>query len=299
MTVQAIIFSKDRPMQLHATLASFALHASDAASVPIKVLFTSSNQDYAKGYALLEKEFNNKLAINWIQETSFKRDLLRVVAADPPHSMPRRLFNRLRLQSPTPTSEYLLFLVDDNLFVRSFCLDDMCRALACEPLALGFSLRLGSNTKICYSLRCDQDLPSFAATSLGYSFTWVGQAGDFGYPIEVSSSIYRIADLIPLLRSLPYDNPNRLEQMLSASSRIFAKKLPKLLCFTESVAFCAPINKVQTTFDNRSGVKQNYQSKSLNSLFLEGHRVNVSALAGYIPAAAHVEIDLPLHEPTS
>ncbi|NDC36601.1 MAG: hypothetical protein EBZ48_00960 [Proteobacteria bacterium] len=286
-------------MQLHATLASFLLHAKDAKTVAIHVIFCSSNQNFAKGYSLLREEFNDKLSINWIEEASFKSDLLSVLVSNQRLSVARQLLNRVRFQFPTPSSEYLLFLVDDNLFVRPFCLEDMCRALSCEPLAVGFSLRLGSNTKKCYSLRCDQELPSFQSISSGYRFIWVGQEGDFGYPIEVSSSIYRTADLMPLLESLPYDNPNRLEQALSVSSRLFAKKLPYLLCMNESVAFCAPVNKVQAIFDNRSGTLQDYQSLALNSLFLEGCRVNVSALSGYIPVAAHVEIDLPLHVPNA
>jgi hypothetical protein len=57
------------------------------------------------------------------------------------------------------------------------------------------------------------------------------------------------------------------------------------------------VNKVQSILDNRSGAQEEYSSEALNALFLDGYRVNVSALREYVPKAAHVEIDLPLSKP--
>ena len=159
---------------------------------------------------------------------------------------------------------------------------------------MGFSLRVGRNTTTCYSMNCAQPLPEFQPVEGGLRFRWVGQTGDFGYPIEVSSSVYRLADLIGLLRTLPYTNPNRLEQVLSSSSSLFALSKPDLLCFEQSVAFCAPINKVQTILDNRAGGSHDYSSEALLGRFHEGQRVDVEALRDFVPTAAHVEIDLPL-----
>jgi hypothetical protein len=184
--------------------------------------------------------------------------------------------------------------VDDNLFIRPFCLQEIADSLCTHEDAIGFSLRVGRNTTNCYSMECEQPLPPFEPAPPGLRFPWSGQVGDFGYPLEVSSSVYRCADLISLLRTLPYNNPNRLEQCLSTSSGLFKRRLPSLLCFEESVAFCAPINKVQSILDNRAGAQEEYSSEALNTLFLDGYRVNVSSLSGFVPRAAHVEIELPL-----
>lgn len=297
MTIQAIIFSKDRPLQLHATLASFALHASDAAMVPIQVLCKASTEAYARGYAQVAEELAGQLQINWIHETAFKADLLAVMQEPRPASRRQRLWQRLTMQHPPLRADHLLFLVDDNLFIQPFCLQEIADALHTRPDAIGFSLRIGRNTTDCYSMQCSQPLPAFESAAPGLSFQWSGQVGDFGYPLEVSSSVYRSADLIPLLRTLPYNNPNRLEQGLSAASGLFAHRLPTLLCFEQSVAFCAPINKVQSILDNRSGIQEEYSSEALNTLFLDGYRVNVSALSAFVPKAAHVEIELPLSRP--
>jgi len=297
MSIQAVIFSKDRPLQLHATLASFALHASDAATVPIQVLCRASNEAYAHGYSLVAEELAEHLQINWIKESDFKADLLAVVQAPPSFSRRQRLWNRLTLRKPPLRTDHLLFLVDDNLFIHPFRLREIADALRAQPDAIGFSLRVGKNTTSCYSMQCEQPLPVFETAAPGLRFQWSHQVGDFGYPLEVSSSVYRTADLIRLLHTLPYNNPNRLEQGLSAASVFFARRLPTLLCFEQSVAFCAPVNKVQSILDNRSGTQEEYSSEALNALFLEGYRVDVEALSNFVPCAAHVEIELPLKRP--
>ena len=297
MTVQAIVFSKDRPLQLHAALASLALHATDADSFPIHVLWRASHDSYARGYAQVAEELRGQLRINWLEETNFKTDLLAILQAPQSKSRIQRIRDFVLLRRPLLRTDHLLFLVDDALFIRSFCLQEATDALDNHPDAIGFSLRVGSNTTTCYSMKCKQPLPEFASAFPGLRFQWPGQVGDFGYPLEVSSSVYRCSDLIPLLRSLPYNNPNRLEQALSATSRLFARRLPALLCFEQSVAFCAPVNKVQSIINNRSGVKEGYSSEALNALFLDGYRINVSALSEFIPSAAHVEIELPLSKP--
>lgn len=294
MTIQAIIFSKDRPLQLHATLASFALHASDASEIQINVLCRASNEAYGLGYSKVAEELAGQLQINWIQEFDFKADLLACIQQPDAGSRRQRLWNRLTFRHPRLNTDHLLFLVDDNLFIRPFCLQEIADTLNTYPDAIGFSLRVGRNTTSCYSLQCEQPSPPFQSAPPGLGFPWPGQVGDFGYPLEVSSSVYRSADLISLLRNLPYNNPNRLEQALSATSGLFSRRLPTLLCFEQSVAFCAPLNKVQSILDNRSGEQEEYSSEALNTLFLDGYRVNVSALCGFVPNAAHAEIELPL-----
>lgn len=294
MTIQTIIFSKDRPLQLHATLSSYALHGAGSGSVPVSIIYKASNDDFARGYALVAEQLSTLLPINWIQETSFKADLLLLLQQPQSASRRQRVWRFLTRRRAVPRTDHVLFLVDDNLFVRPFCLNEIAEALAGHPDAIGFSLRLGRNTTSCYSLQCDQPLPAFDLAAPGLRFHWPRQVGDFGYPLEVSSSVYRLADLISLLRRLPFNNPNRLEQGLAASSSLFTARFPSLLCFSESVAFCVPVNKVQSVFDNRSGADQEYSSEALNALFLDGYHVDVMALRGFVPCAAHQEIELPL-----
>jgi hypothetical protein len=278
-------------MQLHATLFSFAARCGDAHESAVSVIYKASSSDYEAAYAHLRQEIAPRLKVEWIDETDFKNDLIAKAIC-----FRRRRFLELLLQRPTAhADEYVLFLVDDNIFISEFRLLDVTEALASQTDALGFSLRIGKNTTYCYSNRCDQALPQFVCLpGNSLRFSWPKQEGDFGYPLEVSSSVYRAKDIEFLLRKLPYANPNRLEQGLSVSSLLFARSKPDLLCFEQSVAFCAPVNKVQSVLDNRAGNDSTNSVEELNRLFLDGLRIDFEKLRSFVPRGAHQELDLPL-----
>ena len=291
--LRTIIFSKDRPLQLHGTLESFRLRCLESATVAVSVIYRATSPEYINGYERLKKEFSTKLGIEWIEETDFKKNLLDQLVDS--EGRKTGLIGRIFRRKVEPKHSYVLFLVDDNLFVQDFSVETTLTTLEKTPDSIGFSLRVGKNTHYCYSNSCKQAFPVFINAAEGVlSFHWPGCEGDFGYPIEVSSSVYRTKDLLGLLKNLPYSNPNRLEQALSVSSRLFARKQPKLLCFEQSVAFCAPLNKVQNILNNRAGSTDEYSSEALKQLFLNGCRIDVEKLNGFIPDAAHQEIELPL-----
>jgi hypothetical protein len=301
MNLQVVIFSKDRPMQLHATLASFILHCQDIRDANIGVLHVSTSQKYANGYKVLQSEFSFLPSLSWICEHDFKRDLIRLVSGvEPASSRSHPLLARGLGASGFEADRFVLFLVDDTLFVRPFSLAAITSALTMHPAALAFSLRLGVNTTFCYSRSSPQRLPRFgSAGDRSLRFRWVFAEADFGYPLEVSSSVFRVDDLMGWLRVLPYSNPNRLEQRLAASRYLFGFCHPDLLCFDRSVAFCAPVNKVQTVLPNRSGQSIPYSSDALHVLFDQGLRIDVQALAAFEPYAAHQEIVFPFAAATS
>lgn len=290
MNVQTIVFSKDRALQLHGLLSSFVERCFDAGETKIAVIFKASSGEYEAAYESLRNEFAQRLAIEWVKEGEFKSDLTRLVP-DGRDPWWRRLFG----SSPSDDDNHLLFLVDDCLFTTNFSLLSVLEALERFPRSIGFSLRVGKNTTYCYSNSCPQPWPEFENAGKNIlRFRWPGQAGDFGYPLEVSSSVYRTKDLVGLLKNLPYSNPNRLEQALAISSRLLAHRRPDLLCFEQSVAFCAPVNLVQQVLNNRAGNAEEHSSANLNCRFLQGWRINVEALNGFVPRAAHEEIELPL-----
>jgi hypothetical protein len=293
MNLQTIIFSKDRALQLHGTLESLRLRCFEGRHLPVSVIYRSSAPEYAEGYRILRDELQGKMEIAWIEERNFKADLLAQLES--PKGDQSGFFSRFFAAAPALRQQHVMFLVDDNLFVRDFSMADVIRELGASPKSLGFSLRVGRNTTYCYSNRCEQKLPDFSSVAPGIlRFRWPGEQGDFNYPLEVSSSVYRTTDLIGLLRNLPYSNPNRLEQGLSVSSKLFIRHRPELLCFEQSIAFCAPVNKVQSILDNRAGSAEEYSSAALNDMFLAGRRIDVAKLNGFAANAAHQEIELPI-----
>lgn len=270
-----IIFSKDRPLQLDGTLRSFFMHCQNPDDIVLKVLYATSDAEQEKAYSQLAQ---NHPSVVFVCEKSFKHDLL----------------------SQLQGFDFVLFAVDDTIFVREFHLGDCVRRLREFPDAIGFSLRLGENTTYCYTLDRPQHLPDFKPVNANTtSFEWTASECDFNYPIEVSSSLYRLRDLQSLLESLDYNNPNTLESVLSHYAQMFAASLPRLLTFRRSAAFSAPVNKVQTIYENRAGNRLEYSAAKLMSLYRDGYRLNVAEYSNCTPNACHQEMELKLIRETA
>lgn len=264
-----LIFSRDRALQLDATLRSFRQHCRDPQTIQMAVLYANTSLAFDRRYRALAREYAD---VRFVDETDFRVQLLRLVE----------------------DSSSVLFLVDDNLFVNEFNLSELDSELSGHTDCLGVSLRLGRNTTQCFTLNASQRLPEFSAVSGNLlKYRWVGEQGDFGYPLEVSSSLYRTSDVLPLLRKIRFKNPNTLEAALAGCSASLSRKRPNLLCYKSSRTFCLPLNLVQTDFENRAAEGAEFSSEHLGLRFDEGWRVDVARLAGFEPPACHHIMPLP------
>ncbi|MBM4137625.1 MAG: hypothetical protein FJ241_12465 [Nitrospira sp.] len=208
-----LLFSKERALQLEATLHSFFLHCKDADQAQIRVLFTTSTTIHENQYKQLKNNFAQSEFLQFIREQNFYSDTIALLAP----------------------SDYVLFLTDDNIFVRDFSLSEIIESLQKHPDALGFSIRLGRNTTYCYPLDKAQRLPDFQPVGKGIQkYNWTNAEYDFGYPLEVSSSLYRVEDILPFIVQLPFRNPNTLEALMAERCALFREKMPSLLCFEQS-----------------------------------------------------------------
>lgn len=298
-----IVFSHNRAMQLDATLRSFFLRCVDASATEILVLFKASGTEHEAQYQQLQTEYAGR--VRFILETDFRQQLLqeliRVVPSKPWqyfYSFITRFgyyFGRALSYLPLKAKRHnhVLFLVDDNIFVRDFSVGDIVSAMEKYPDALGLSLRLGENTTYCYALDKPQQPPAFQHVMKDiFIYSWPTADADFGYPIELSSSAYRVSEMLSLFASVPFRNPNTLESAVAGRARRFAGSHPDLLCFRQSVAFCAPINRVQDVMQNRAGQNAQLSSEKLAELFAGGKRIDVQRLFGFVPNACHQEVEL-------
>lgn len=228
MRTQAVVFSKDRALQLRATLESLLLRCTDAAEeLRVRVLYKACGEMHRRQYDSLKESFPQ---VEFVAETDFRIQLLRLLADTP----------------------YVLFLVDDNIFYRDFSLGGVLECLEAAPGAVGFSLRLGRNTTYCHTQDAPQRVPGCTVLRDNVlCCRWRGADHDFGYPLEVSSSVYRTAHMLALLHDMPFTNPNLLEAGLSRRTGAVEDSFPQLLFFDRSVTFCNPLNRVQDTFANR------------------------------------------------
>jgi len=303
-----IIFSRDRALQLESTLSSFLLHCQDPEQIHLNVLYLATSPVHSRQYVELAREYTKRVSFRLIPQHDFRYDLLKLILPVDD----RNFQNNIRLQIikmgprfgflnrfglAKKSWGYVLFLVDDNLFVRDFRLRNMVQALDANPDVVGFSLRLGLNTTYCYSKNSPQGLPNFTPINEGaLKFNWTTAELDFGYPLEISSSMYSAKVLWNLLNRIPFRNPNTLENRMASSRRFYQSTHPYLLCLEQSATFCNPINKVQTVWDNRSGSNQKYSVEQLAKKFDEGYRVRVESYSDFTPNACHQEVDLILEK---
>ena len=269
-TTAVVVFSKDRATQLDAALRSLGLHCKDLGEgrLQIQVLYTSSSYFHERQYRQMAKRFPD---VKFKREHDFKNDLLECLRGH----------------------DHVFFMVDDNIFVKDFLLKDIIGALDRNPRAIGFSLRLGRNTGYCYMQRRDQSLPPFSDVGKDLLlFDWTAGESDFAYPLEVSSSVYRVSDIEPLLKHTDFSNPNILEATLDANKSAYQATKPNLLCYGTSVAFCNPANKVQTVFTaNRAGEDDAYGAVRLANIFAKGYGINIEEYSGFVPRSCHQEVD--------
>lgn len=269
MKTAVILFSKDRAMQLDAALRSFFRHCQDPERASVSVLYKATGATSAANYDRLKRDYPQ---VAFVQETAFKAQLLD-------------------LMQP---ADYLFFTVDDNLFVGRFSIAQIGRLLDTHGDAVGFSLRMGRNTGFDYVRQRPQPLPDFQPVEEGVlRYDWTRSRANFAYPLEVSSSVYRQADILPLLREARFYSPNTLEYSLAIRAKLFRETKPQLLCLETSVAFCIPVNQVQRDFRNPVSRAIHYDVGELDRLFQAGKRIAVARFDGFVPGAAHQEVSFP------
>ena len=184
------------------------------------------------------------------------------------------------------------FLVDDTIFIDEFYVADMVDALTYHhnEYVLGASLRLGINTTYCYPLDQTQEVPVLVNGWYGLSkFDWTKAEHDFNYPLELSSSLYRLKDLRSILENGCYNNPNELEYLLSINSGIFHKNY--LLCYENSVAFSNPVNRVQKINNNKFALEYSYDVELLLEMFLDEFRIETTVFEDFLPHGCHEETE--------
>jgi hypothetical protein len=319
--VTSIVFSRNRAMQLDGLLQSFFLHCKDSSRARVSVLYKATDVRHAFQYQVLSAEYAGR--VEFREQQHFRRDMLSILnpfatgvrgktyrvlsmigsMGFPLGSLLNRLWRRTfgliqiffarKFMPVIPDNSYVLFLVDDTIFVRDFLLSNIIDVLNKHNDLIAFSLRLGENTTYCYSQNHLQALPNFINIHHDIAkYDWTKSEYDFGYPFDISSSLYRLKDILPLVVGLPFYNPNTLEERMAYHVNAFRTRYSFLGCYLCSVAFCNPVNIVQTTIPNRVGKRIRYDVNELTERFEQGQRIRVDAYSGFIPNSCHQEVEL-------
>ena len=142
--INIIIFSKDRACQLEALLRSMQeyFHYPYIAYI----LYDASSAEYERGYERLIPSYPE---IIWIRQSNFKADFLSLL-----HDTVNKAY------------PYLMFLVDDILFVREFTGTDLLDRFAADQDILAVSLRMGEILPIAIH-GISQPLPRIFCQAIG------------------------------------------------------------------------------------------------------------------------------------
>jgi len=266
-----LCFSKDRPLQLDLCLRTARKQCQDWEKLKKTIIYKASTPRYSKAYLRLKKDYPE---VEFIKEGDFKTDLLCAIE----------------------NYRYIFFCVDDTVFTKKFNAEEATIVLASPHLeALGFSLRLGKNTEWCFPHNSYNYIPAFFNITddiLKANWTLTG-FGDFSYPLELSSSIYKKEIIFPALEKTEYENPNELEWKMYVNLFYFTDH-NNIVFYKTSVAFSNPINKVQefNPNANRAGENVGYSPEKLLEIFEEWKRIDDVPFDGFVSNGCHQLIDI-------
>lgn len=260
--IDALIFSKNRPMQLHCLLESIEklTNLSD-----IKVLY-KYDENYLEG---LEKVKSLHKKVSFIEETNFE----------------------LQVKSYLNNGQkFCVFFVDDIFFKNKVDFSLPCQVLESNPVFLTFSLRLGTHLNYCYPNSSEQAVPNGSINSGFFLWSWRGSSHDWGYPFSVDGHIFRRADINSWVSHLRFKNPNQFESEMQSIPRTFAVQ-EACASFVHSKILNTPINRVQDEFKNRA---ENGSIEDLYRLWMEGNGLDFEKALGVINDGAHMPVNLPI-----
>lgn len=258
--IAAIVFSRDRAMQLDLLLRS--LERNDGGIFdPIHVLRRSTSQAFKESYEICGSEHPK---VEFMVE----------------HKLPSQVRFLLGI------TEHTVFFTDDDILYRPL------PSLPPTPMTnwLCFSLRLGLNTTWCYPHKRQQEMPRLIHGGDLFAWNWWNADGDFGYPASLDGHVFRTETLRRALAWLSTAaSPNRIEEHLTEALR---NDFRPMSSYRVSHLVGLPLNRVNTTNPNRYGEVHTYGIDELNSRYLAGGRIDLDVLDFSNVQGAHQEMEL-------
>lgn len=248
--INAIIFSKNRASQLLLLLESIDRHASSL--FKISVLYKSTNDRFKDGYEIVKSKYPS---VNWVEESNdFRSDLMS-------------LFDE---------SKYTCFFTDDDVFYQDVS-DDMLNRMGDDVFC--FSMRLGKNTKRCYTMNANNVL-IVDREGDGYIYwDWTKHYLDLGYPLSVDGHIFRTNEIRKMINKIQFHNPNTLEGNLQMFESLPREKM----CAYETSRLVGVPN---------SPSNEEY----LNNKLLSGINIDINKMDFINIIGCHQEIEYKLNE---
>ena len=254
--ISIIVFSKGRPLQMHAYLESL-LRFSDAKQEMVTVLYCETDK------IRYEKLMQSFPQVKWIKERKFETDLKQIIA---------------------DAGEYIMFGCDDVVFTGKFSLKKACEYLHDNALVFGYSMRLGENIKpVPENLSSDETV---------LEWKWNCSCQHYNYPWELDCTLYRREDVVRMTmeEENAIKNPNYYEAMITPDNRETRITRPNMASNKQSgCAIVITVNRVQETHQNGFDDSMLTDIYSLDRLYNdEGNTLDIEKIASMDNRMIHV-----------
>jgi hypothetical protein len=265
---RCVVFSRDRPMQLHALLSSYFEKAKNPA--PVHVLYRASSARFEAAYREV-LSFLNDQALSVTRETSFRDELLRILW--------------------TTESEKVFFLVDDLVFVEDVDIADFT-----SPDTERFvpTLRLGKNLRRCYTGQARQPLPPFLESVVAdrdkLCWRWADGKLDWGYPLSVDGHLFGAVEIALMAQASAFAAPNSFERALQGFADLFSDRYG--VGYAKSKIVNLPLNRVQ--HEESRNIAGPVRPEYLLERWEAGFQIDYRSLYGWVNESAHQELPLRL-----
>jgi hypothetical protein len=265
--VDLVIFSRNRPMQLTATLESIEKHIGGFKT--ITVFYHTSNNEFLAAYHYVQKDFPYVRFVMQERENRqahFKRQLLEIIES---------------LDAP-----YFMFAVDDIVVTDKVDLKECCKTLQATE-AYSCHLRLGvditASTK-----KISMPLPPLKKVK-GSLYTWyLCDAKGFDYweyPYSVDMTIFPRAMVLAYTRRSQCVSPNTFEGCWNWSTPPLPQGT-RGLCYPTSRMVNIELNLVQEGWTPET--PHIYSTEELLQEYNQGIRIDVDELFQYPHTTCHI-----------
>lgn len=265
--VVGVIFSRDRAMQLHALLTSYAVNVKNPA--PLYVFYSTSDEPHAKSYNDVSRYFDNQqIDIKFIDHGGiFYKGLIDLLTEI--------------------NSKKIFFLCDDDVFIRKIDFSILNMIDSSKHI---LSLRHSPNLKFSYTLNTKLQNPAFKNSDISSNlldFAWFETQAEWSDPWSLDGHILPLSLVRSIAKTSRFDAPNSFENALKSYNSIYACK--RGLCFNFSVILNLPLNQVQMEYVVKNGnIKTSFLLEKWNCGFM----FDTTFLDSHVPLSLHEE-----HEP--
>jgi len=256
--INGLILSKDRACQLRFLLESVSVNAPSLLG-KIKIIYTSTSDDFAKGYEKLKSE-EILPNIVWEKENDFVPDFL----------------NALK----TCESEYICGIVDDCVIYKKLPTSPQQIEAVFDDKVFCFSLRLGVNTTIQNYMMPNQpvELQKFQQNPHCVKWDWKEWSSklNYGYPISLDGHIFRTKEISDLSHKFKFEYLRQWEGVIAGKCREETER-NMMISYRQNVLFSIPSNCVQDP-PLVAGQIYPYSEEDLNERYLNDEVIDFNGM---------------------